>query len=100
MKILEWYIAVVVTVTLVHQLFSHRRIMATFDEVLAKIDAATTAAGQRVDALIAGIKASGATLTTEQEAEASAIVAHLTGIAAGPANPVPATPEPSSESNA
>ena len=59
--------------------------------VLSQIDAATTAAGQRVDKLISSIKANGATLTPEQEAEAVSIVSHLSGIAADPANPVPAT---------
>jgi len=69
-------------------------LMATIDEKLTAIDAATTAAGQRVDALIASIKASGQTLTPAQQAEADAIVSHLTGIAADPANPVPAVTPP------
>jgi hypothetical protein len=98
--ILLIYIALVVTAILIHQVISNRRIRMTVEEAFAKIDAATTAAGQRVDALIASIKASGATLTPAQETEASALVAHLTGIAADPANPVPATSEPPAESNA
>lgn len=86
------YIAVIVTVILIHQLISQRKIMATFDEVISQIDTAATAAGQRVDALISSIKANGQVLTAEQEAEASAIVAHLTALGADPANPVPAAP--------
>ncbi len=64
--------------------------MDTIETILQKIDAATTAAGERVAALITSITADKGTLTEAQQAEADAIVAHLTGIAADPAEPVPA----------
>jgi len=63
--------------------------MSTFSEVLKKIDDATNAAGNRVAALISSIKSKGAEVSPEDQAEADAIVAHLTGIAADEANPVP-----------
>jgi hypothetical protein len=64
--------------------------MSQFSEVLQKIDAATTAAAERVSALITSIKSNGATLTAEDQAEANSIVTHLTAIGADESNPVPA----------
>jgi hypothetical protein len=72
--------------------------MDNFDIVLQKIDAATTATATRVAALIDSLKANGQTLTAEKQTEADAIVAHLTGIAADPAEPVPAATDTGSGS--
>jgi Flp pilus assembly CpaF family ATPase len=71
---------------------NQEKLMQTIDDDFTAIDAATTAAGARVDALIASIKASGTTLTTAQQAEADAIVAHLGTIGASASNPTPTPP--------
>lgn len=59
------------------------------EEVLTKIDAATTEAGTRIQNLIDSIKANGAVLTPAQEAEANTIIEHLAGLGSDPSNPVP-----------
>lgn len=69
--------------------------MSSFTEVLKKIDDATTAAANRVVAFVEKLKAKGVEVTAEEQAEADAIVSHLTGIAADAENPVPEpTPAP------
>jgi hypothetical protein len=83
-------IALIVSIHFIYSIVSNGRIMRNFDEVLAAIDAATTAAATRVTALIESIKAS-ASLTDAQQTEADAIVAHLNGIGADAVTPVPAT---------
>lgn len=66
--------------------------MDNIEQVFAKIDAATTAAGQRVLALIDSIKAEKGELSADQQAEADAIVAHLSAMGAVDATTTDSSP--------
>jgi hypothetical protein len=70
----------------------------TAQELLDKVDAATTAASKRVADLIASIKGGGAKLSDAQQAEADAITAHLDALGADSSNPVPAPAPPATPS--
>lgn len=87
---LDW----IILATTLFTLYWTRRISMNIDTLLDEIDAATTDTAVRHDEIVAALKASGGTLTPEQEARHVAIGARLRAIGANHADPVPTEPAP------